>query len=334
MHSITRRRLLGGAAATAGLGLAIPAATFAQDRVNLASARVTVGFPAGDMADSIARLVSESIRGRFAETVLVDNKPGAAARLAISQYVRYKNDGSEVLFTPGAMVVLFPHVFEKLAYDPLKELTPVTNVASSSFVLAVGPGVPAEVRTLQQYLAWTKRDSRNLSYATSGAGSGIHLSAEYLGKLSNTPLQMVAYKGASLAANDLVAGQVPAQMASLPSLIEFARAGKVRILAVTSAERLQLLPDVPTFNELGYPQLVTDDFFGFFLPAGAPAAAVRSLDASIQRALKDEKVAATLEKMGLALTPSSDPAAFGAFVQNEHRKWGTIAKTVGFKPLA
>lgn len=336
MPSITRRHLLGSAAATAatGLGLALPGHGWAQERLSVGAARVTVGFPAGDMADSIARLFSDNLRGRFAETVLVDNKPGAAARLAISQYVRYKNDGSEVLFTPGAMIVLFPHVFAKLAYDPMKELTPVTNVATSAFVLAVGPGVPSDVQTLAQYLAWTKRDPRNLSYATSGAGSGIHLSAEYLGKLSNTPLQMVPYKGASLAATDLVSGQIPAQMASLPSLIEFARAGKVRLLAVTSGERLKLLPDVPTFTELGFPQLVTDDFFGFFLPAGAPPAAVRALEAAIQRAVKDEKVAPTLERMGLALTPSADPASFSAFVQNEHRKWGNIAKTVGFNPLA
>lgn len=332
MHNINRRTVLGSVAAT-GLGIAIPGLSLGQERL-ATQARVTVGFPAGDMADNIARLIAENLRGKFAENMVVDNKPGAAARLAIASYVRYKNDGSELLFTPGAMIVLFPHVFEKLPYDPLKELTPVTRIATATFALAVGPGVPAEVRTVPQYLDWARRDPKNLSYATSGAGTGIHLSAEYLAKLSGTPLQMVAYKGASPAAADLVAGQVPAQMATLPSLIEFARAGKVRILALTSAERLKLLPNVPTFKEAGYPQLVTDDFFGVFLPAGASPAVVRSLDASIQRAIQDEKVLPALERMGLTMMPSSDPAAFAAFVQEEYRKWGTIAKSIGFNPLS
>lgn len=221
------------AAGVAGLGLALPHCALAQEKM-AQTARVTVGFPPGDMADVLARLISEDMRGKYAENVFIDNKPGAAARMAIASFVRYKNDGTDVLFTPGAMVVLFPHVFEKLAYDPLKELTPVTRVVTSSYSLAIGPAVPAEVKTLEQYLAWARKDPANSAYATSGAGTGIHLTAEYLAKLSNTPLRMVPSRGGSPAANDLVAGQIPAQMAATPSLIEFARAGKVRFLGVSS----------------------------------------------------------------------------------------------------
>lgn len=331
MTDIQRRQLLSTLAAT-GLGLALPGAARAQD--TLKTTRVTVGFPAGDMADNLARLVSEQIRGKFAETVLIDNKPGAAARLAISSFIKYRGDGSEALFTPGAMVVLFPHVFQNLPYDPLKDLKPVTKIANSAFGLALGPGAPAEIRTLEQYLAWAKKDPRNASYATSGAGTGIHLTAEYLARLSKTPLSMVPYRGGSLAANDLVAGQIPAQMATIPSLIEFVRAGKVRFIAVSSAERLKLLPEVQTFKEQGYAQLVTDDWFGFFLPGGAGNELAASLNRSIQGALKDPKVTGALENMGLTVQPTATPADFASLIASEHRKWGEIARSIDFKPLA
>lgn len=331
MHNIQRRQLLSSMAAT-GLGLALPGAVLAQDGVR--TTRVTVGFPAGDMADNLARLISDQIRGKFAETVMVDNKPGAAARLAISSFIKYKGDGSDALFTPGAMVVLFPHVFEKLPYDPLKDLKPVARIANSAFGLALGPGAPAEIKTLEQYLAWTKKDPRNASYATSGAGTGIHLTAEYLARLSKAPLSMVPYRGGSLAANDLVAGQIPAQMATIPSLIEFARAGKVRFIAVSSNERVKALPDVPTFKEQGFAQLVTDDWFAFFLPSSASNDVANALNRSIQTALKDPKVVSTLEGMGLTVAPAATTSDFGNLVAQEFKKWGEIAKSIDFKPLA
>jgi len=332
MNQMNRRSILSAGAAF-GLGLAAPGFALAQEKP-VPNARVTVGFPPGDMSDGIARLIAENLRGKYAEVVLVDNKPGAAARMAITSFVKNKHDGSEVLFTPGAMVVLFPHVFEKLAYDPMKELVPVTRAVTSAFVLAVGPGVPAEVKTLDQYLAWTKKDPKNAVYATSGAGTGIHLTAEYLFKLTNTPMSMAPYKGASPAANDLIAGQVPAQMASIPSIIEFQRSGKARFLAITSDVRMKDFPDVPTLKELGYPQLVTDDFFAFFLPSGASAASMQSLNASVLTAMKDVRVVNQLERMGLIINPTTSPAEFKSFVDGEYKKWGAIAKQINFNPLA
>ncbi len=332
MTQIQRREML-GALAAAGVTAALPATALAQERT-FDSARVTVGFPAGDMADNIARIFSEHIRGRYATNVIVDNKPGAAARVAIQSFVKYRGDGTEALFTPGAMIVLFPHVFQQLAYDPLKDLRPVTKIANAAFGLAVGPGCPAEVRTLADYLAWAKKDPKNASYATSGAGSGIHLTAEYLASLSNTPLNMVAYKGASPAAADLVAGQIPAQMATIPSLIEHARAGRIRFLAISSPERHKLLPNVPTFREQNFPQLVTDDWFGFFLPASATAAQAEAMNRSIHNALRDPKVIAPLENMGLIMGPTATPADFANLVASEYKRWGEIAKSVKFQPMA
>jgi tripartite-type tricarboxylate transporter receptor subunit TctC len=304
----------------------------AQEKA-LDNARVTVGFPAGDMADNIARLFSEQIRGKYAENVIVDNKPGAAARVAIQSFIKYRADGSEALFTPGAMIVLFPHVFQQLPYDPIKDLRPVGKIGNTAFGLAVGPGCPADIKTLADYLAWAKKDPKNASYATSGAGTGIHLTAEYLAVLSNTPLNMVPYKGGAPAAADLVAGQIPSQMATIPSLIEHARAGKVRFLAVSSGERHRLLPNVPTFKELGYSQLVTDDWFGFFLPASASSAQAESMHRAINNALRDPKVVAHLENMGLTVGGTATTTEFADLVTGEFKRWGEIARTVKFQPM-
>lgn len=331
MTPIKRRTaLLGGAAA--GISLALPHA-FAQQAM-LKSVRVTVGFPAGDMADVVARLIVEEIRGKYADNIIVDNKPGAAARVAISSFVSYKPDGSEVLFTPGAMISLFPHVFEKLAYSPLVDLKPAGNVATSAIALAVGPGTPAEVKTLEQYLAWARKDPKNLAYATSGAGTSIHFTGDYLAKVTNTPLNMVPYRGGAPAVADLMGGQIPAQFSVVPSLIEHARSGRIRLLAVSSAERQKILPEVPTFKELGYPQVVTEDFFGFFLPKGTPESAAQSLHQQVTAAARNPKVIAQLENLGLTMSTSASPAEFEKYIANEHRKWGEIAKLIDFKPIA
>ena len=229
--------------------------------------------------------------------------------------------------------MLFPHVFQKLPYDPVVNLLPVARVATSFIGLAVGPGAPADVNTLERYLAWARKDAKNASYGTSGAGTAIHLTAEYLSRLSDTPLTMVPYRGGSLAINDLLAGQIPAQMATVPSLIEHARGGKARFIAVSSPERLKTLPDVPTFKELGYPQLVIDNFFGFFLPARSSPEIAAELNRAVIAAVKEPKVIANLENLGMTASPTNTPAEFSAYVASELKRWGAIVEQARFKAL-
>lgn len=328
LQNKTRREILAAGVLAA---VSLPMGRAWATSPDLKMARVTVGFPAGDMMDTIARLISEFLRGKYADVLIVENKPGATARIAIASVVKSQADGSEVLFTPGSTLVLFPHVFRNLAYNPLKDLVPVTQLAVTPIGLAIGPGVPPEIKTLEQYFAWCKQDPQKRAlYATSGAGSAIHLTGEYLTKLSNVPLTMVPYKGGAPAVNDLVAGQVPAQMATIPSLIEFAKAGKIRFLAISSSERISLLPDVPTFKELGFKDLVTEDFFATYVPAGTPAPVVDKLNQSILAALKDDKVRTTLERMGLTIRPSESPQQFKAAFDKDYAKWGKIAKSINF----
>lgn len=331
MKKFNRRQVIAAAGAPAILGSLMTSAD-AQEKL-LDNMRITVGFPPGDFADGIARIFSENLRGKYASNVLVDNKPGAGTRLATQAFIKYRPDGSEALFTAGAPLVLFPHVFKQLPYDSLKDLQPVTRIVNSTFVFGVGPACPPEVKTLADYLVWAKKDPKNGSYATSGAGSGLHLTMEYLSTLTNTPLNMIAYKGASPGAADLVAGQIPAMIASIASLLEYHKAGRVRLLAITGHERHKLTPNLPTFKEQGFPQLTADEWLGFFMPSSTTTAQADHMNRAILQVLREGKVVSQLEGMGLSVTPTPSPAEFRALVMSEHKRWGEIARAVKFEPM-
>jgi tripartite-type tricarboxylate transporter receptor subunit TctC len=333
--ALTRRRLAGLAGlSAAGAGLALVGLPLrAQNLPRLQQARLLTGFPPGDVMDSIARVFAEKIKDVYATTVIVDNKPGAGARLAPAAMKTLPADGSNVLFTPAPMVVLYPHVFKALAYDPLKDLVPVARVSISCFVLAVGPAVPASVKTVAQYLDWCRANPALALYGTSGAGGGLHLTGAELSRVSGVPLTMVPYKGGGPVAIDLIAGQVPAAVSSLGTLAEHARAGKVRLLAVSSAQRWPGLPDVPTFAESGYPQLTRLDWFGVFMPAGTPPERVRALHAAVAAAAQTPDVVAALGKLAQQVAPSPSPEDFARQVRADFDDWGRVAKALKFEPM-
>ncbi len=332
MVQSTRRDFLGRTACGGGLFL-LGANAWAQNAPRLAQSKVITGFPAGDMIDTIARSFAERLKGNFADMVLVDNKPGAAGRIAAVALKGAPADGSSMLFTPAPIVTLYPHVFKNLAYDPMKDLTPVARTSVAAFGLTVGPGVPATVKTLADFLAWCRANPEKASYGTSGAGSTIHMTGANLARLSGVPLTMVPYKGGSLAANDLIAGQVPSMMSTVPSVMEFVKAGKARLLAVSSPQRWPGLPDVPTFAESGFPQLTGLDWFGVFLPANAPRSVVNSLHDAIVKAAQAPDIAALFGRIGIQLQPSASAEEFAAQVRTDHDRWAQVVKSVGFAPL-
>lgn len=326
-----RRGFIRLATAGGGLSLLGPLA-WAQSGPRLKQAKVITGFPAGDMIDTIARTFADKIKGEYADIVLVDNKPGAGGRLAVTAMKGLPADGANILFTPAPMVTLYPYVFNNLPYDPMKDLTPVARTSSAAFGLSVGPGVPASVKTLAQFLDWCRANPDKASYGTSGAGTTIHMTGANLARLSGVPLTMIPYKGGSLAANDLIAGQVPAVMSTVPSVIEFVKAGKARFLAVSSPERWPGLPDVPTFAESGFPQLTNLDWFGVFLPANSTREQVNQLHAAVAKAAQQPDVAALFNRIGIQLNPSKSPEEFAKQVRDDYQNWGQVVKAVGFKP--
>lgn len=314
------------------LAAGVPLHAWADEKM-FKTLRVTLGFPAGDMADLMARTTAEKVRGVYAENVIIDNKPGAGGRLAINSFVRLPKNGAEMLLTPGAMLTLYPHVFAKLGYDPLKDVVPVKKIAHSPFCVAVGPGTPEAIQDLKSYLEWAKKDPANAMYGTSGNGTPMHLTGAYVALLSGVPLTMVPYKGGSPAANDLVAGQIPAMFSTVASVIEFARSKKVRILAISSAERMKSLPDVPTFVESGFPDVVLEDWFGFLAPQGTDPAIVRKFEADFDKHANSKDVQQMLEKMGVSYHPSKNPEEFTRFYRDNYEKWKTIAQTIKFQPM-
>lgn len=327
-----QRRVFLQSISALGLAASLPLSAWADDKP-IKTLKVVLGFPAGDMADLIARTVSEKVRGVYAESVIIDNKPGAGGRLGISSFVRMPKSGAELLFTPGAMLTLYPHVFTKLSYDPLIDVVPLKKVAHSPFCVAVGPSVPDEVKDLKSYLEWAKTNPSNAMYGSSGNGTPMHLTGEYVALLSGVPLTMVPYKGGSPAANDLVAGQIPAIFSTVATVIEFARSKKVRILAVSSAERMKSLPDVPTFAESGFPDVVLEDWFGFLAPQGADTASLDKFEADYDKHVDAQEMQKFLDKMGVIYNPSESPEDFARFYKDNYEKWKVIAQAVKFQPM-
>src|SRR4029079_11462000 len=230
---------------------------------------VIVGFPAGGGTDVTARVLSEALRGAYASTVLVENKPGASARIAVEYVKNAEPDGSVMLFTPDFPITLYPHSFKSLSYDPLIDFTPVGPATNSMLSYNVGPAVPASVKSLGDYMQWCKANPDKASFGTTSAGGTPHFAGVMLSNEAKVPLNPVHYRGGAPALQDVVGGHIGASVNPTSESMPLHQAGSMRILAVTGAKRSQFLPDVPTMAEQGF-NVVIDSWLGVFLPAKVP----------------------------------------------------------------
>jgi tripartite-type tricarboxylate transporter receptor subunit TctC len=312
--------------------LAAPAAAQAQAPTPTVPrlARLLAGFPAGGSVDITARVYAERLRGAFAPNVIVENRVGAAGRLAIEALRQAEPDGTTLLLSPASMMSIFPALYgDRLRYDPLTDLIPVTPAVLYPFGLAVGPAA-ANVRTLEDLIGFA-RAQRGLNYASPAAGSAPHFLGVMLGRRAGVEFNHVPYRGAAPAIQDALAGQIPATINVLGDLVPHHREGRLRILAVTSAQRLPRLPDVPTFAELGHNDLTLDEWFGFFLPARTPAPVVEGLHRAVTVASQEPGLRETLQR--LELEPrTEEPAAFARRIRAEQEKWAPIVAASGFRP--
>lgn len=310
-------------AALAGATLAAPA-VFAQNRTT----RILVGFPPGGSADVIARLMSDRMSASLGQNVIVDNKPGAAGRLVLGELKRAAPDGQTLVLSPSGALVIAPWLYNNLPYDPIKDFTPVAQVVTFDFAITVGPGAPKG--DLKTVLAWMKANPAKANYATSGAGTVPHFAGLMLSQATGVPLTHVAYKGGAPAAQDLIGGQVPMMMDTASETIEYHRAGKVRILAVTGSHRSKSLPDVPTLKEQGI-DMDAEAFFGLYGPAGMQPDVVARIGRAVAEALKDPGIQ---EKIyGYGLVPAYAPGSELAVTQAAHlKRWEAPIKASGFKP--
>jgi tripartite-type tricarboxylate transporter receptor subunit TctC len=322
---LTRRHLLAASAAGLASGAFLPRA-LAQ--VVQKPVRIIVGFPAGGGTDVIARILAERLRGPYAATVLVENKPGAAARVAVEYVKNAEADGSVMLFTPDFPITVYPHSFRSLNYDPLKDFTPVSPAARSMLTYNVGPAVPDSVRTLADFVQWCKANPGKAVYATTAAGGTPHFVGMMLANAAGIAMTPVHYRGGAPALQDLVGGHVPAAVNPISESMAQAKAGTVRILAVTGSQRSSFLPDVPTMRESGY-DVVVESWLGAFVPARTPAEIVNALSAAIADAAKSPQMGESLAKFGN--TPAFEtPADFAATVKADIARWAPVVKASGF----
>jgi tripartite-type tricarboxylate transporter receptor subunit TctC len=322
---ITRRRFI--AASAAGVAT-IPRRAWSQ--VVAKPARMVVGFPPGGSVDVAARLVVDQMKG-YAPSFVVDNRPGAGGRTALEAVKASPPDGSTMVMCPASSIVLPPHLYKSLGYDPVHDFTAVTTVCSFPFVLSVGPMVPREVTTLAQFIDWCKANPKLSSYGTAGAGTTLHFAGMMLARAAGFDFTHVPYKGGAPALQDLLGGQVASTVGVLGTVLPQVKAGNLRALAITGAARSSFLPDVPTFTEAGYAGLEITEWQGIFVPAKTPPAIVDELNRAVRAALETNEVRAGLSKLSFEVGGTS-PAEFAQLVKADLERWGPIVKESGFTP--
>lgn len=311
--------------------LLMPLQALAQNALPAKPARIVVGFTPGGSADLIARTLALQLNSAAA-SVIVENKPGAGGRIALEALRNAEADGSTMLITPSSMLTLYPHVYKKLNYDPLKDFAPVAEIASFSFVLVIGPLVPAPIKTLAEFLAWCKANPKLAAYASSGNGSPPHFAGVALARATQTELTHVAYKGGAPAMNDVIGGQIAANIAVVSNALPHLQSGKLRALAVTGNTRSNALPQVPTIQELGFANVNVSEWFGIFLPSKTPADIVAKLNSSVQIALKSKALQEVLVKASFDPATVTTPAGTTKLLRAETEYWASLVKASGFTP--
>lgn len=324
-----RRLLLGSAVGT--LAVAVGFVPRASAAVIAQNSQILVGYPPGGATDTMARFLAEKLQGSYAPAVIVDNKPGAGGQIAARALKRSEGDGSAMLLTPSPAIAISPYLYPRLSYDPLQDFTAVTTVSTFPHLLSVGPGVPAEVKTIADLVGWIEANPERGSYGTAGAGSVPHFLGVELARVAGVELTHVPYKGDAPALQDLLGGQIPMVLGTLGSALPHVQAGKLRALATSGPERTPLLPDVPTVREAGFAALEMTDWFGLFVPSAMPAELVDRLYATVRDALATKEVQDGFAK--LAFAPGGEPPAeFARRVRADHERWKPIVQASGFKP--
>lgn len=324
----TRRQFTQATAGLAALGALSPFAARAQ---SLELVKIVNGFPAGGTADATSRRVGEKLGGTSytKNAAVVENKPGAGGIIAVETVKNAAPDGSTLLLTPYSCISIYPHIYKKLSYDPFKDVLPISIAAVMHHGLAVGPMVPASVKTVKDYVAWAKANPGQASYGSPAAGSIPHFLGALLSGYTNTPLTHVPYRGSIPGVADVIGGQIASMFTPSGDFLANYKAGKLRILGTSGPTRNPSSPEVPTFAEQGLNELTTEEWFGFYAPGRTPGNVIDNANAAINTALLDKSVIDSLLSFGLIARGSSvremDKSQRDAFF-----RWGPIVKQIGF----
>jgi len=287
-----------------------------------------VPYAAGGGLDYLARTVGQGLSQRMGQSVIVDNKPGGNTAIGASETARAQADGYTMLSADNGTLVFNPALYQKLSYDPVKDLAPVTLMGRFPMILVAGPGLQA--KDVKGFLAEAKAQKDGLNYASAGAGSPHHLAMELLRVETGANLVHVPYRGAAPALSDVAAGQVAAMMVDLAAGAGFIKGGKVRALAVANPTRLPQLPDVPTFAELGYKNIDASAQAGIVVPAGTPKAVIDTLNRQVVATINDPVVRQKLLDFGIEPVGSS-PEQYQALLQEERARWQKLIHDLNIK---
>ncbi|MGZ5269566.1 MAG: Bug family tripartite tricarboxylate transporter substrate binding protein [Ramlibacter sp.] len=287
--------------------------------------RLIVPFPAGGGTDIISREVANKIAGY---TFVIDNKPGTGGNIGVDAAAKSAPDGYTLVMGQTSNLAINPTLYHKLPYDPLKDLTPISLVASSPLVIVASANSP--FHTLADVVKEAKAHPGTINFASSGNGTVAHLAAESFQKAAGIKLTHIPYKGATQGATDVISGQVQLYVSSIPTLIGFINGGKMRALAVTSLKRVDDLPQVPTVDESGYKGFEAVTWFGILGPANMPKDVVAKLNADINKALKNPELEKKLGAQGADIAGST-PEQFTRLIHDDIARWGKIVKDSGAK---
>jgi tripartite-type tricarboxylate transporter receptor subunit TctC len=319
--TFTRRTLLALAAATLATG------AFAQAWPSKA-VRIVVPFPPGGGTDIIARETSQTVAAATGWTFIVDNTPGAGGNLGVDAVAKSPADGYTIVLGQTSNLAINPTLYSKLPYDPQKDLAPIVLLADAPLVVVTGANSP--YKTLADAVNAAKAKPGGVNFASPGNGTVAHLTSELFQKAAAVKTQHVPYKGANQALTDVISGNVELYMSSVPTLLGHIRQGKLRALAVTSAKRVDDLPNVPTINESGYKGFNAVTWFGLLAPAGTPKDIVARLNAEFNKALQQSALRKRLGDEG-ADPVGGTPEQFASLIKDDITRWGKIVKDSGAK---
>jgi tripartite-type tricarboxylate transporter receptor subunit TctC len=305
--------------------LLAPAAAFGQN-YPARPIRVVVPYPPGGGTDVVARTIAQKMTESMGQPLVVDNRSGANGIIGTDQAAKARPDGYTVLITIASHSIN-PNLYARLPYDS-SDLAPVSLLAQYPFVITIHPSLPA--RTLKEFIAFAKARPGQLSYASSGNGSGPHLGMEMFNSMAGIQMVHVPYKGAGQAMTDLLSGQVPVFLNNFLAGMQMIKAGKLRALAVTSPKRAAAMPELPTVAEAGVPGYSVIGWYGMFVPAGTPAPIVAALRDAAANALKSKDVNDRLTGEAAEIV-ASNPQQFAEFLKVEQDKWAGVIRKAGVR---
>jgi tripartite-type tricarboxylate transporter receptor subunit TctC len=260
---------------------------FAQTR--LENLRIIVGFPPGGTTDAFARRIAEKLRGTYANNVIVDNKPGAGGQIGVTTLKSAAADGAHILYSPASMLTIYPHSYTRLSYAQ-SDVTPLGIGHSTDHAFVVGPAVPDSVKNIKDFVEWAKANPGKASIGNPAAGSMPHLLAGRLAMLGGFQITNVPFAGSGPAIPQVMGGQLAGMSSPLGDWVQHHKGGKVRILATSGPDRAVFTPDVPTYREQGFGELLVREWFGFFAPAGVSEAVKQNLNAALRQAMGQQDI--------------------------------------------